>query len=255
MRRPTEQIRELDQHLKDKDNQTEIEAFGMLGSDVHDKLLIPEALRQYFPHKLFFTTDQDAVYRHPAKWPQTHNLLVASAFDLKLRPELQDKTPPFRGSYQTALFLATQMALNSLILNSDAFPPRLFEVGRSHLISLPTSKDKVLPVVEDMAVSENNKDKCFWAHWDACDNNVQPPIYATYQFNWTPKGMMFVLCVVMIPLLVSWWVRKKIWKYLGCTGMVLLLAFLFLKPYWNDYIMRPDAQPFYWFEGLGIWPS
>ena len=101
----------LDQDLKDQGDKKGVAAIGVLGSDVHDKLMILEALRQYFPHKLFFTTDLDAAYIHPAKWPQTHNLLVASAFDLKLRPELQGEIPPFRDSYQTAFFLATQMAL------------------------------------------------------------------------------------------------------------------------------------------------
>ena len=252
LRRLTDYILELDQDLRKKDNQKGVEAFGALGSDVHDKLLIMEALRQYFPHKLFFTTDLDAVYRHPDKWSQTHNLLVASAFDLKLRPELQDKIPPFRDSYQTALFLATQMALNSLILNPETFPPRLFEVGRSHSVPLPTSNNTVLPIVEDMVLSENNKDKCSWALWKAC--NVQPPIYATYQFNWTWKCVMVILLVLMIPPLVSWWVRKRWREYLGCIGVILILA-IFFTPWWNHYIIQPNAEPFYWLEGLSIWPS
>ena len=116
LRRLTDTILELDQYLKSDSegsgSSKGVAAIGVLGSDLHDKFLLLEALRQHFPHKLFFTTDLDAAYSHPAKWPQTHNLLVASAFDLKLRDELQDKIPPFRDSYQTAYFLAAQMALN-----------------------------------------------------------------------------------------------------------------------------------------------
>jgi hypothetical protein len=254
LRRLTDHLLELDQQLKAKDNQMGVAAIGVLGSDVHDKLMILEALRLYFPHKLFFTTDLDASYRHPAKWPQTHNLLVASAFDLKLRPELQGTIPPFRDSYQTALFFATQMALNTLLVNPDYFPPRLFEIGRRHSISLPTIKDRVLPVTENMVLSEDNKDKCSWSRWWVCNNNVQPPIYATYQFNWT-WGVMFVLSLVIMPPLVSWWVRKRWREYLRGIGVVLLLAFLFLKLFWNNYITKPEAEPFYWLEGLSIWPS
>ena len=35
-------------------------AIGVLGSDVYDKLLILQALKQNFPHAIFFTTDLDA---------------------------------------------------------------------------------------------------------------------------------------------------------------------------------------------------
>ena len=57
LRRLADHILELDQNLKTDDNKKGVAAIGVLGSDVHDKLMILEALRQHFPHKLFFTTD------------------------------------------------------------------------------------------------------------------------------------------------------------------------------------------------------
>ena len=87
LRRLANHIYETDQDLKDQGDKKGVAAIGVLGSDVHDKLMILEALRQHFPYKLFVTTDLDAAYFHPAKRRQTHNLLVASAFDLKLRQE------------------------------------------------------------------------------------------------------------------------------------------------------------------------
>ena len=105
-------LRRLSSDLVESDKEKGVAAIGVLGSDVHDKIMILEALRQHFPHKLFFTTDLEAIYLHPGKWPQTHNLLVASAYDLKLRRELQGPIPPFRDSHQTAFFLATQIILN-----------------------------------------------------------------------------------------------------------------------------------------------
>jgi hypothetical protein len=249
LRRLTANILELDQDLKDKGNKKGVAAIGVLGSDVHDKLMVLEALRQYFPHKLFFTTDLDAAYSHPAKLPQTHNLLVASAFDLKLRPELQGKIPPFRDSYQTALFLATQMPLKNgmgIVGQIDMHLPRLFEVGRSHAISLPTSEDNVLP--------KNTDDNC-WTDLTKCYKNVQPPLVAAYQFNWTGRGVFAVLLVALTPLFISWSIRK-IWKeYLGCIFVVIILASLFLKLWWNHYISQDYAEPFYWFEGVSAWPS
>jgi len=153
LRRLTETIVELDQYLKDKNNRKGVAAIGVLGSDVHDELMILEALRSYFPHKLFFSTDLDAVYSHPTKWSQAHNLLVASAFDLKLRHELQGKIPPFRDSYQTAFFLATQLALKgwpffpsqiSSLIFEEALRPKLFSITDLDVDSYPTKRHQAL---------------------------------------------------------------------------------------------------------------
>ena len=75
-----------------------------MGTDVHDKLLILQALRQYFPEKVFFTTDLQAIYQQPENYEWTHNMIIASHFGLQLRGELQGSIPPFRDSYQTALY-------------------------------------------------------------------------------------------------------------------------------------------------------
>jgi hypothetical protein len=62
LRRLADKIYELDQNWKDQ-GESGVAAIGILGSDVHDKLMILEALRQHFPHKLFFTTDLDGRIR------------------------------------------------------------------------------------------------------------------------------------------------------------------------------------------------
>ncbi len=328
LRRLTASILELDQYLMDEDNKKGIAAIGVLGSDMHDKFLILEALRQHFPHKLFFTTDLDAAYNHPAKWPQTHNLLVASAFDLKLRNELQDKIPLFRDSYQTAFFLAVQMALNdekciavqrfgetldehfpdsqffstdpvaayshaatylqkqnqrkadaydlNLQVKSPSFRdsyqiapkegscisdligiplPRLFEIGRSRPVSLPTSNDKVSVKYPD----DSKKPKCSWIDLSAC-NSVQPRIFAFSQLD-ALKGSVIIVCILMILYLISWRIRKVVnstfedcWKLLYYVICVLLTYYLMISG-WNYYITQPDAEPFYWLEGVSAWPS
>ena len=80
------------------------------GSDVYDKLLILRALRPQFPNALFFTTDLDAQLLHPADFRWTRNLIVASSFGLDLNRKLPGKIPPFRGNYQTSIFLSTLLA-------------------------------------------------------------------------------------------------------------------------------------------------
>jgi hypothetical protein len=212
--------------------------------------MILEALRQHFPHTLFFTTDLDAIYSHSAKLPQTHNLLVVSPFDLGLRRELQDKIPPFRDSYQTAFFLATQMVLYESSVPYDwddvKLVPRLFEIGRSRPVPLPTQDD----------YSTAMNEKCAWTNWFACENNVQPRIITTpLLYGSLENRLMLVLLVIIIPPLVSWRVRKYVYHWVGLVLFLVFLVYL-TDLWWNDYIKADaKAEPFYWHEGISIWPS
>ena len=97
-------------------------AVGVLGSDVYDKLLILQALRPSFPQALFFTTDVDARYMHPAEMDWARGLVIASGYGPNLRQpllreelcissETSRELPPFRDSYQTSLFVAAQLAV------------------------------------------------------------------------------------------------------------------------------------------------
>jgi hypothetical protein len=89
----------------------EFRAVGVVGNDVYDKLVVLQRLRSEFPKALFFTTDLDARLYHPSDADWTRGMIVASAYDLELRPDLTGKIPPFRNSYQTAAFLTTRLAL------------------------------------------------------------------------------------------------------------------------------------------------
>ena len=114
-----------------------VRVIGVLGSDVYDKLLVLQAMRSSFPNALFFTTDADARYEHPAEYDWARNLIVMSAFGLtmdqnepdsdficpkknkkplkqnqesrKKEPKIQLST--FRDSYQTAIFVSTLIAV------------------------------------------------------------------------------------------------------------------------------------------------
>jgi len=83
LRRLAAEIRLTHQKLRN-DGKDGIQAIGVLGSDVYDKLLILRALRKQFPKAIFFTTDLDAALLHPEQFPWTRNLLVASSFDLQI---------------------------------------------------------------------------------------------------------------------------------------------------------------------------
>ncbi|MGR8931828.1 MAG: hypothetical protein ACU836_14420 [Gammaproteobacteria bacterium] len=289
LRRLAGKIAELDRSLKDDGQKKGIVAIGVLGSDVHDKLLILEALRQYFPHKLFFTTDLDAVYSHPAKWRQTHNMLVASSFDLALREELQGTIPPFRDTYQTAMFFATQLALNGeteFCVFSGLLQPHLFEIGRSRAIPLPipTTTVPASPLKKcrpasrtDNAASFESAEhppilfqqqdekalKCGWNHLSVCQVTAMMDSAYGQQFN--GSALLVVMAGVALIPLISWKVRNRLIdcrRYgeahpLRASIAVLslfALGFVFFT-FWGRYLTQSDAEPNVWLEGVSIWPS
>lgn len=142
LRRLAGHVRALPPDPGDGTTAGEIRAIGVLGSDVYDKSLVLRAFRREFPNAVFFTTDLDARMLHPAEYAWTRNLVVASSFGFALDASLQRYIPPFRDSYQTAIFFATQCALDPAGTTcpktariaqealTEKIPPRIFEIGR-----------------------------------------------------------------------------------------------------------------------------
>ena len=163
-------LRRSSQSMKEEFSEKgkKVVAIGVLGSDVYDKLLVLQALRPNFPNALFFTTDVDARYLHPAERKWARNLVVVSGYDLKLRlilPEISNrkehKPPPFRDSYQTSIYFATQLSKQCLLVKHQYYcsfqdgssnisrridikyfdiTPKVFEVGHSRFVSLGEKK-------------------------------------------------------------------------------------------------------------------
>lgn len=112
MRRVADKLTTLDRSLAEKGER--LGAIGVVGSDVYDKLLVLQALRNRFPNVIFFTTDLDARLLHPSQYPWCRNLVVASGYGLEMAPPLQQHIPPFRDGYQTGTFLACMLALGGV---------------------------------------------------------------------------------------------------------------------------------------------
>lgn len=150
----------------------ELQAIGVVGSDVYDKMTLLRALCEEFGEVALFTTDLDArlLYHKQLNW--TRNVIVASNYGLEVNGEYQrrlcerghddsgsyaeETTPPrfapFRDNYQTALFLACRTALglqarvgkarvpfrtlDQEILAKALSHPRLFEIGRGQAVDL-----------------------------------------------------------------------------------------------------------------------
>ncbi|HUR56861.1 MAG TPA: hypothetical protein VM029_04070, partial [Opitutaceae bacterium] len=144
LRRLEGHLRGLQRDLDQRPGQpAEISAIGIIGSDVYDKLLVLRALKGSFPRALFFTTDLDASYLDRVEAGWTNNLVVVSPFGFSAKPGLQDRIPPFRDSYQTALFLTALKALGvtrvgqqEFKLNEAIIQPRVFELGRTRYFDL-----------------------------------------------------------------------------------------------------------------------
>lgn len=136
-----------------------IGAIGIFANDVHDKLLVLQALHEDFSDRMFFTTDMDARYLHPRTQAFTRNLVVASSLPLAFYPpppssapekgdgpvNLQAGTPPLRDIYQTSTYAAARRvgcrddvckqreraALDQALQNTS-----LYEIGRSNAVPL-----------------------------------------------------------------------------------------------------------------------
>jgi hypothetical protein len=158
-------LRRLVRRLGDADwwdsNAKQVEAVGIIGGDVHDKLMIAQALRKTLQDRTIFTTDLDARLFHPAVSQYTRNLVVASSLPLVLKDDLQCGVLPFRDDYQTATFLAARIAVAANNPSGNTFArkcgvlsasqlkssvqklvaaPYIFEIARDRAVELPAAK-------------------------------------------------------------------------------------------------------------------
>ncbi len=151
-------LRRLGMELKrseSADGSLPIGAIGIFANDVHDKLLVLQALHENFSDRMFFTTDMDARYLHPRTQSFTRNLVVATSLPLAFYPlppnhaasavDLQDGTPPLRDIYQTSTYAAARQvgcrsvdckASEAQALRQVLANPSLYEIGRSELVPL-----------------------------------------------------------------------------------------------------------------------
>lgn len=146
-------LRRLGTQLKQSEADTRLSPIGTIGilaNDVHDKLLVLQALHEDFSDRMFFTTDMDARYLHPRTQAFTRNLVVASSLPLAFYPvppgqfDLQAGTPPLRDNYQTSTYAAARRAgcRNDACreeergaLTAVLSQPSVYEIGRS--VSVP----------------------------------------------------------------------------------------------------------------------
>jgi hypothetical protein len=267
-----------------------LRAIGVLGSDLHDKLLVLRALQPEFPNVVFFTTDLDARFLHPREQAWTRNLIVASNFGLQLAEGLQGGVPPFRDSYQTSTFLSTRLAIDDVQRLArpvdPAAPdkseplsqtriakwfskPRIFEIGRTAAFDFSAPAEG--PQVRASA-------SCRPADWAQC-KHIHPPGSARFP----APGRVVPFAIFSLVVLALWApalvvigreTRKALLRFVGGTRsswaraarygvLAALVALLQIAlPFWMaarwpafaEWLTR-DGKPMLAFEGISLWPT
>jgi hypothetical protein len=251
-------IRRLAQKLSDE---YQVKAFGVVGTDVYDKLLLIQALREQLGSVMIFTIDLDTRMMHRSQCKWTRNVIVASNFGLELNEEFQHgmyhkdegSLPPFRDNYQTALFFSCRTALglgmgsgklfrdmNNVELTEVISHPRLFEIGRECAVNLSVD-----------------------------DADIHPP-RRTPPKNWRNLILLIssaiVLCVLLLVQFSSR-VRKVVaginplrWDIVGVTAKVfgpvlIVTVILFVAEVIDEHYYEPTGEPFSLVKGVSIWPG
>ena len=271
-------LRRLATRLRDEDRQRQhsgrgrIRAIGVLGSDVYDKLMILQAVRDDFPDAVLFTTDLDARLVQPGEFTRTRNLIVASGYGLQLHQTLQDDIAPFRNTDQTATFLATRLATERLAQGSPEkvsevtlatrrtvedwkATAQVFEIGRTGALEMR----RAAPTADCTSLS-NCKDP-------------RPPVVGYYVNHFRPGVVLTVPFAATLGLglllLTSWTVRTRAEQALAATarclrrrrplfsGLVVLSVALAGVAVWVMIraVNRDDAEPFALLEGVSVWPT
>ncbi len=286
LRRLVDQVRKLDSKLQSQRlpcpvRNNGIAAIGVLGSDIYDKLMILQALRPYFPGKIFFTTDLDAAYFSPHELPYTHNLIVASAYGLSLAPELQLTIPPFRDSYQTAMFFTTKLATSDWETGTNGVRdsmerrdwlgnPRIFEIGRNGAIDLSMPNP-----AGNVGCSSSNFANCDHIHPDSDISDfagtssslrvlqiitILAALALAYSLSWTmgslPERFLNDLRSRSLEAknLVNYSPHRQ-WRIAALSSVLLLFAVLACMYFYRKLVSDGNIEPFYWVNGVSIWPS
>lgn len=266
-----------DRIARETSETTKVRAVGILGSDAYDALLILQALRDRFPTATFFVTDLDARLAYPEEYRWTRNLVIASHFGMELHKNLQHDIPPFRSGYQTSAFLAALQAVGHVQALDVCSPPETEKKPCGYRANLT---DKMFDATELPRLYEVGRH-------GAVDLSVGVPrsgytslhprrldleAGTTKGLKPDPKrvGAWLVLCLLAT--------AAALWVYQGTRqwrekisfewAVIIVSLFVLAYPFGIEWIVQKKdslveklvsahdvGEPFYWFEGVSIWPT
>jgi hypothetical protein len=260
-------IRRLTQKLSDKYKyfgKNKLKAIGVVGSDVYDKLVLLQALREQFSDMIIFTIDIDArmLYHEQLKW--TRNVIVASNYGLELSESYQSgiyqqregNLSPFRDSYQTSSFLACQ-ALTLDPKNKKSFRymepneltelfahTRLFEIGRDRPVDLSVSGESKFKI---------HPPRVQWPGFKALLPQIAFILLAIAFFIFfvvkISPGFNKIMHLISIK---RWDIHGFIAKALGVIviSLVVLFVYIVIRNHYEE-----TGEPFSLSGGVSIWPG
>ncbi len=247
-------LRRLATHMQALQEATEgrIKAIGILGNDPYDKLLILQALHKKFPRTVFFTTDLDSRFIHPAELPWTRNLIVASPYGLNLHPGLQKHTPPFRDSYQTAIYLTTKLAIECRGPNkNDIECFETDEIDTKEIIKLFQDEKSLSSLTRLFEIG--NEGPVDFSQKNESDIKIHPdPRALSDEIIEIHKQVLFILLVItaFLLFLAPSYVRGYI-QYILLSLSILTIVFLYLVNFTN----YPADKNFSFTWGTDTWPA
>lgn len=232
-------IRRLAAQLKR--NHENLQAIGVCGTDVYDKLVLLRALRDEFPQLLMFTTDLYSRLEHGDNLPATHNLIIASHHTLapnlqylkdaddgdywEAWTSLQDPTP-MRDTYQAATFEACVSAVTQIAPTPDHMQRAyLYEIGRHGAYLLNDTSGR--------------------------------QIFVRSTWTWKSTAAIFaavVAALLLVPFLPTGWIFiSKVWHVVAVVCCLLPVLGLLVFAAWSHFNAR--GEPFVLWDGLSVWPS
>lgn len=248
-------------------DKVQIRAIGIVATDMYDKILLLQALRETFQDVVFFTTDLDARMIHFENYQWTRNLIVASHYGFQLAPPYQLETPPFRDNYQTALFFACQEAVRKS--SRYQAEPRVFEIGRNCAVDLNPNRqaDSIHPEPRDNPV-------LFRSY---IPNTFLIIVLAAFLlFTFCKRGACLLVC--RAPMLRKRagmdrpdgtqsegqdsyearcsFLERRYSLFLGviCLAAIAVSIGTVHVIYLNHYELS-EGEPFSWFKGISLWPT
>lgn len=225
----------------------------IVGTDVYDKLILLRALRPVLSNCVFLTTDLDARLLHRDEAAFTRNLLVASHYGLALGGT--SPLPPFRDTYQTAVFDATLRILDvnesgPLLAAADAWslhPEELrrwfrdrtrgtYEIGRRSAHALtPLGRAPAVASADDRPV---------------LDALRLVPINAI----WASLCLASALAATLGAAWLAWRSRQQqtTGRWILVRALPLLGAGVAVGPWWLAALVGPGAEPDARFDGVNV---
>ena len=252
LRRLSDRVERLNDDLK-REGKGQIKAIGVMGTDFYDKYLVLQALRQKLPAVIYFTTDLDARFLHPDNIEWTRNLVVASNFDFSLIHDLQGGIPPFRDSYQTALFFTVLKAFGQEICRRgtqrceavherfekfDRFhAPMIFEIGQRSAVLLTKPGETIHPLTSrPYRISRTV----------IVTSIVLVVVASTFLLLTSTTVNRYFKWVVLEPGTRFSRISARLWPVMVLVATVPLI-------YWVSDV--ETEEPFSIFEGISVWPT